>query len=451
MKLVTPQLVVKEDDPFANDILDRKAYGEALLNLVVRSSDELVISLDGKWGEGKTTFIKMWQGLLSKENIPNIYIDAFANDYVDDAFTSVASAITNYAEKHVVKSHSEKIAELKDKTIKVGGRLLSWSARIGIKAATLGLIKDADLEELSDIKDNLSDRTSDLIAGFIEERIRSHSKDIELIQSFKAILSDLPSKLQEDNSNPLVIIIDELDRCRPTFAVEMIEKIKHLFSVKNVVFVLVMNKEQLEESIKNVYGRNVDAHTYLQKFVNLETKLPKRIGGRHINDLSKYAFRLLHLHELQTGDDGRLILDCVESLANHFQVSLRQLEKVFTNLAVLYGTSPENRLKLVPIIVFLAVVKVVDPQLFDGLLNQRASYDEVISRLKLSKIDEESEHNLYWLMQWVRYALLNEKEFNNLSDNDEIRGFGQALVRYNVNRERLVPIFAQQLSMFVVS
>jgi hypothetical protein len=62
-----------------------------------------------------------------------IFIDAFANDYIDDAFISIASAITTYAEAHIKKTHHEKIDELKDKTKKVGGQLLSWSARVGIK------------------------------------------------------------------------------------------------------------------------------------------------------------------------------------------------------------------------------------------------------------------------------------------------------------------------------
>jgi len=59
MRLVIPPLVVEENDSFKNDALDRRTYGDALLNSVVRSNDELVISLDGKWGEGKTTFVKM--------------------------------------------------------------------------------------------------------------------------------------------------------------------------------------------------------------------------------------------------------------------------------------------------------------------------------------------------------------------------------------------------------
>ena len=234
MRIVTPPLIVKEGDSFTKDALDRKGYGEALRNLVASSSDALVISLDGKWGEGKTTFVKMWQGLLSESNIPNLYIDAFANDYVDDAFITVASAITNYAENNIKKDHRDKLAELKEKSKKVGGQLLSWSARIGVKAATLGIIKDSDIEELKDIKGDLSKTASDLVASFVDERITTHSNDVALIQSFRGMLSELPSKLQNEGDKPLVIIIDELDRCKPTFAVEIVEKIKHLFSVENV-------------------------------------------------------------------------------------------------------------------------------------------------------------------------------------------------------------------------
>lgn len=452
MRIVTLPLIVEEGDSFTKDALDRKGYGEALRNLVASSSDALVISLDGKWGEGKTTFVKMWQGLLSESSIPNLYIDAFANDYVDDAFITVASAITNYAESNIIKDHREKLAELKEKSKKIGGHLLSWSARIGVKAATLGIIKDSDIEELKDIKGDLSKTASELVAGFVEERIAAHSNDVALIKSFRGLLSELPSKLQNDGSKPLVIIIDELDRCKPTFAVEIVEKIKHLFSVENVVFLLVMNKAQLEESVKSVYGQNIDAHTYLQKFVNIEAKLPKHTGERYTNDLSKYTSRLLQLHEIQTWGDDEVIVDCTEPLANHFNLSLRQLEKVFTNLAIFYGASAKNRLRLVPIVVFLAIVKVVDPSLFDDLLLGRASYTDVKKRLTLQNLSEEAESNgkLFWVMQWVRYGLLSEKEFAELPEEDRIKRFGQSLWQYNVSRERLIPIISQQLSMFIV-
>jgi hypothetical protein len=449
VRIVTPPLIVEESDAFKNDVLGRKAYGEALLNLVTRSSDELVISLDGRWGEGKSTFVKMWQGLLSEAKIQNIYIDAFANDYLDDAFISVASAITVFVEENIEKESSEKAAELKTKVKRIGGQLLSWSAKVAVKAATLGAIKESELDELNDIKNDISKGTSNLLGSIIEERLVSHSKDIELIEEFRELLSEIPSKLEGASENPLVVIIDELDRCKPSFAIEMLEKIKHLFSVKNVVFILVMHKEQLEESVRCIYGQNIDAHTYLQKFINIETKLPKQITDRYTNDLKSYSRKLLQLHEMETWGDDQNIVEGIEPLANHFNLSLRQLEKVFTNLALLYGSSGKNNLRLVPIIVFLSVIKTVKPQVFDRLLQQKISYSEVCDETGLNS-NEEEHRKLYWLMNWVRYALLSEKEFSELNSEDRIKEFGAALWKYNVERERLIPFFAQQLSLFVV-
>ena len=183
MKLVTPSLLVADTDGFNNDILQRQQFGDALVNLVTRSTDELVISLDGKWGEGKTTFVKMWQGLLKEKGIPSIYIDAFQNDYTEDAFISIASAITSYVDLNSTKAQES--SDFKDKAKKVGVRLLSWTAKIGIKGATLGIIKESDIDALSEIGDEVAADTSETIADLVKERLNAHSKETELIQSFR--------------------------------------------------------------------------------------------------------------------------------------------------------------------------------------------------------------------------------------------------------------------------
>lgn len=417
----------------------------------MRSNDELVISLDGKWGEGKTTFVKMWQGLLSEAGVASIYIDAFQNDYVDDAFISIASAITSYVETH--SEDGGKGTDFKEKAKNIGVQLLSWSAKIGIKAATLGVVKEADIDALTDIKNDVATGSSGVIADYIKERLGSHTKDVELVRSFRDGLSELPSKLKGNESNRLVIIIDELDRCKPSFAVEVLEKIKHLFSVKNVVFVLVMHKEQMEEAIRCIYGNNIDAHTYLQKFINIETSIPKRAGDRLSNDLEVYARRLLQLHELETWGDHRNIVECLVPLAQHFNLSLRQLEKVFTNLAIVYGISAENQLRLVPIITFICVIKVIKPSVFGRLLVRNISFSDLCKETGLTELDESIEHQrkLYRVMSWTRFAMLSEDEFNQIDANDPIKGFSSSLFRYSVDRERLLPIFCHMLNMFVVN
>lgn len=451
MKLVTPSLVVEDSDGFRNDALQRQQFGDALSNLVTRSTDELVISLDGKWGEGKTTFVKMWQGLLKEKDIPSIYIDAFQNDYTEDAFISIASAITSYVDQH--SAEAQKSSDFKDKAKKVGVRLLSWTAKIGIKTATLGIIKESDIDAFSEIGKDVAADTSETIAGLVKERLSSHSKETELIWSFRESLSGLPATLMDNSSGRLVIIIDESDRCKPSFAVEVLEKIKHLFSVKNVVFLLVMHKQQLEEAIRSVYGSNIDAHTYLQKFINVETSIPKRVSDLYNNDIVSYTKKLLQLHEITTWGDDRNIVDCLIPLAQHFNLSLRQLEKVFTNLAIIYSTSGENHLRLVPIIVFIAVVKVVTPNVFDNLLLGKISFSSLCEQLGFRELneEEESKRKLVWLIRWIRFSMLTDSEYQGIDANDPIRHFEQSLWRYNVDRERLLPIFCQKLSMFVVN
>mgnify|MGYP001033346793 CR=1 FL=1 len=453
MRLITPPLVIEEDEPFKNDILGRKAYGQALLNLVAQSNDELVISLDGQWGEGKTTFVKMWQGLLNQSDIPNIYIDAFANDYIDDAFITIASAITSYADSKISKPDEKAIEDFKDKTKKIGVRLLSWSARLAAKVATLGALSATDIEELKEIKNDLAKDTSTAISKFIEERLTSHSQDVELLGSFKELLSDLPKHLQKEDGKekPLVIIIDELDRCKPTFAVEVIEKIKHLFSVKKVVFVLVMNKKQLEGSIKCIYGQDIDAHAYLQKFINVETTVPKRMNDPRLNDVTKYCEQLTKLHELKRNENTDQLSRHIKQLAIRFNLTLRQMEKVFTNIAIFYATTAQNEKPIVQIVSFVCIIKVIDNPLFQELSNRKVSYDELRHRIDLSDESISAGHSDFsFLLSWIKWAVLTDHEFEQLAQQDQIRKYNQVLIEYGTERRAILPSYSQRLSMFSV-
>ena len=453
MKIVTPQISVGENEAFEQDVLGRSNFGQSLLNLVSQSSDELVISLDGKWGEGKTTFIKMWQGMLNQSEIPNIYIDAFANDYIDDAFITVASAITTYIEENSVNPDDEKSKEFSEKAKNVGVQLLSWTAKVGIKAATLGAIKNSDIEELKDIQSDVAKGLSTVVGDFVGERLASHKKDAAALQSFKNLLSEMPNLLSPEGDKPFIIIIDELDRCKPSYAVELIEKAKHLFSVKNVVFVLVMHRKQLEEAVRCVYGENIDAHTYLQKFINIETTIPNKIGDRHDNDISRYNKRLFDLHEIEIQGDRDSLLKPLELLAKHFNLSLRQLERVYTNLAVFYASSAKNQLRIIPVISFLAVIKVVDPSVYEALLHQEMTYEELCQRTGLPEHEQEDRNTreLQFFTMWLKFSLITDEQYEQLDKNSWMRDFERSLWQYSVEREQLIPVFIQKLSMYTVA
>lgn len=435
MKLVATPLTITDSANFDGDLFKRKDFGVSLSNIIKNSTDPLVIGLDANWGEGKTTFVKMWQGLLNEQALPSIYIDAFANDHTDDAFMVVASAITDYASTTLPKS---KMVELIDKTKKVGAQLFSWGTKIAIKALTLGVIKETDIDSLKEISSDVSDGFSNTAESLIKEKLISHKDDLQSIQSFKEFLSSLPSLLAgNEDSPPLVIIIDELDRCRPSFAVEILEKVKHLFSVENIVFVLVMNKKQLEESIKFTYGPNIDAHTYLQKFLTLEATLPKRSESRE-NDIEIYCRNLYERHELSNID--RNFVQLASALANHFNLTLRQLEKVFSNITLSLSSFSTQMRSTAEILILVCTIKTINPNLFARLVKNQLTYNELEKEIGFDKKNK-NDYEVVHIMLWAEYCLISQDELKKLPDTHPVRkldnsmwgGFQQEILTQHIS------------------
>jgi len=445
MRLTTPPLEIDPQDPYKNDALNREQFGKRLINLITRTKEEMVICLNAPWGEGKTTFVRMWQGHLERYNIKSVYFDAFANDYMEDAFIALASEIIALMDAQFEKgsANESKISELKTKASQIGSQLLPWASRLAIKAATLNVIKDSDIEQLIDIKDDISKSTSNLVSKFIESRISEHKHEVENVLSFKIALEQLAGLVNAGTGNSLVIIIDELDRCKPTYAISIIERIKHLFSVKHLVFLLVMNKEQLEESLRCVYGQNIDAATYIQKFIHIDCSLPKNLGDRQLNDYGNFCRRLFSLHELKPFNGHDQLLEVLSTLAREFGLSLRQLEKTFSNISVFYASTSEKSLRLTAIISFLAIIKVVRPGIYRNLKFGDMSFGDFVSKLNLKSWPSDSPNGrkLFRILFWMKFCLLSEEEYKNSPDVGELNRISNELFRYGVERNEIIPLY----------
>ena len=325
MKVKLPKFELDENDPFANDLLDRKGFAEKLTNIILANKDELVISLNGQWGEGKTTFIRMWKVYLETQDIPSIYIDAFKIDYTDDAFVPIALEIDAFV-KSKLGNDSKRHKELYDKTLEVGKRLFLWTGKVGLKALTLNAIGDAEIDSLSKVADDIAADVSEQFDKFTEEKFLIHQSTENLFESYRCTLAEI-ANIVGNGEKPLIIIIDELDRCRPRFAVQILEKIKHFFSVNNVVFVLSVNQQQLEHAIKAEYGIGIDANTYLQKFVDINASLPRvSLDGKQ--SIRKYLNFLLKQHDLNS------VLEYNQNTKSFYNLLLNILNKNHTSYIV---------------------------------------------------------------------------------------------------------------------
>jgi hypothetical protein len=404
MKIIIPQFEITEGDGFKQDLFNRKPFAQALTNLIRRTNDPLVIGIDGNWGEGKTTFVKSWQDLLNENHIPNIYIDAFASDYVDDAFMVVAGAISDYMQE---KAPPEKASEFINTAKKVGAHVLSIGTKIAIRVATGGLANADDLKGIESTIEGVGDDISNSAEEYIKSKLISHKKEHATIQQFKSYLSTIPETLSSTTDNSLTIIIDELDRCRPSFAVEMLEKIKHLFSVKNVTFVLVINKLQLEESIRSTYGGNIDAHTYLQKFLTIEASIPKMCSD-NTSIISKYCYHLAHTLEIPNNSD---VPQLFEAIGEHLSLTLRQLEKSYSNFMLALASGNIRINHSAPVLVFLCIIKSTNPSLFNNLQRKDISYADIFNEISYVENEEQHSHLLRHTMTWIKSCLMSDSEY----------------------------------------
>ena len=252
------------------DKLDRAKYAEFLTNFLIEKgkSENYVLNLNAQWGAGKTWFLRRWAEEI-EDKYPVVFIDAWKSDHSKDPFLAVITEI-----QHSLINKTDK-SLLKSPLIKNAWRMIKSVA----PEATKAVIKTkfgVDIDKATDLISG--EGVADIGAKLIEAAMSAHEEANKSIEDFKkAINAWLESVIGTNNGYdyPLFIFIDELDRCRPTYAIEMLETIKHLFDMKRVVFVIATDKEQLEHSIKAVYGIGFDSQRYLNRFFNRTLTLRK--------------------------------------------------------------------------------------------------------------------------------------------------------------------------------
>lgn len=429
MRIYQPALQLEDTEGFSEnkDLFSRKALGDGMTNLVAAVDHSLVIAVDGPWGCGKTTFLRMWAGELRKSSFPVVYFDAFEHDYFEDPFMAVASEIIALAKK-ADRLKSRQGRKFLDKAKGVGKVLLRSGLKVGTSLATAGIVEYETAEKAAK---EVAAETSSLVDKYLGEMLTKAAEQRDTIAEFKAALSDLPSLLSADaeNTKPLIFIIDELDRCRPSFALQTLERIKHFFSVPHVHFVLGAHVDQLRHSAKVMYGPDLDATLYLQKFINLAVPLVDTSEHERERVSSKFVAHLFR--GLQLGidrDDIKTMSDMLADVAHKKHFSLRTIEQIVGVLAIALATNP-NLLRLPTILIGLCIMKITEPQLYLKSKDGRLTLDEATGALGLD------ENNWGW--DWWRFCL------DPTLDEEIVKQLYGALFRYGVrDRLRLVAFTA---------
>ena len=305
----SPLIEIPPNDIFKNDRLGLEPAIQGRTHALLARSPQ-AIAIDGRWGTGKSTFLALWEAYLRREGVKVVRFNAWKS-FGADPFDALTREILRQVEVPVSEQkgpHRQFVAFIKRhaKLAATGIRLVSifhpdyaevsQAAAVGIDSAANVL--GSEPNEVSDPK-------------------------IESPDEFGAMLS-AAAKTWSDR--PIVVMVDELDRCSPEYSVEFLQLLEHVFSTEHVVFVVAINRTELHHSIKSFYGQGFNAEGYLERFFDEILALP-------ISNRTQYIGSSLRANiSLETSS--------VSPLLDASELSLREIDKSIQILKSVFDTRP---------------------------------------------------------------------------------------------------------------
>lgn len=268
------------------------------------------IAVNGEWGAGKTFFIKQTKLILDAQNPQSAMADetrATINKSLPKDFPEIGSYATVYYDAWLCDNTDDPILSLVYATINsaqsdfsVEKKRSLWDGAAALAEALSGRNVESLLHTV---------RGDDIFTSLKD------ADDIRLM------VKEFINALIEEHGNRLVIFVDELDRCKPDFAIRFLERIKHYFDDDRVTFVFSVSLTQLQCTVKNYYGAEFNATRYLDKFFDLRMSLPGIDYERFLQ--GRFNF-----------DHGtRLDSVCIETI-KYFRLSLRETERYIRSIKI---------------------------------------------------------------------------------------------------------------------
>ncbi|GAB1402357.1 hypothetical protein MASR1M68_12680 [Elusimicrobiota bacterium] len=401
----------KSKHPFHDDLLNLKSIAETLSDIIANTKDPFVYSVNSPYGTGKTFFLRRLHCLLEQKQCLVVSYNAWESDFYSDPLSALLGEFQQQITAKEFKSVEKEITEL--------------TASIGFSF-------------LSIINGNIHCKKTPKISDTYQKYKNQKENFIIALKKFTANLEF-----------PLVCIIDELDRCRPDYAIQTLEIIKHFFNIPNITFVIGVDRKQIESTVRVLYGSNIDTccDEYLRKFIDQDFYLPKPSSMQYIENLCRKHlssvilpfcwhnnFFSIYQHDSfasilekkrklnffrQALSKGQYDTDCapieeqfinttidlitayVDALSEYFVFSLRKQEQFIISLKILFSLLSDKDILLPELACLLTAIKLHEPSMLDKpnktifqILLYKQPYDDLRSYPELAKLFNKSEGNI---------------------------------------------------------
>jgi hypothetical protein len=436
MKVKHNEIEIDSTNPFTNCKLGRQKFSNILTGIISSYSEGFVLAINNKWGTGKTTFIKMWEQQLKNQNYQTVYFNAWENDFENNPLVALMGEL-----KTLTKKETE--PEFKN-TLKKAATLSKQILPVIAQAVADRYIDTKEIKEL------ISGVTKG-IADVFENDVNEYATKKKSIVEFRKSLSTFIANTNE--GKPVIFIIDELDRCRPNYAVSILEQIKHFFSVPNIVFILSIDKVQLGNAVRGVYGSDrIDADEYLKRFIDIEYSIPepeKNIYNKYLYDyfgFDEFLEKDSRKRHYELSSDKKAFLEISEILFSNSSITLRQQEKIFSHSRIVLRSFTDNMYLIPEVFLFLIFIKVMDEQLYNKLRSKQLTIEELQRNYyetvkdRLNNDNENNERLLMWLEAYLVLYYNNYLGYYNSRNKilgiDSTTNKNRLLISSLINKEK---------------
>ncbi len=353
------EIEVPEDNPFKFDLLGRRELVEVLTHLVGSLEGPCVVAVDAAWGNGKTTFLRIWAQYLRQQEFPIVTFNAWETDFSGNPFVALSTELTDGLQEYTNESMAQTVEDTKIHAKEVFRRAVPSAVRL-LTALTSSILDITPLWEKE---------VGNALASYAEARLSSYQEAQKSIKEFKRVLQDMAYAVsQSKGDRPLIVMIDELDRCRPSYAVELLEVAKHVFAVDHMIFVLAVNRGELAHSIKALYGESFDSQGYLGRFFDVDFRLQEPERKQFIASLIQSTPIASYFEKIEDVQVKRSKQEQVQELLKDFfgapTLSLRQIARAVHHLGLVFASLRSDERSFETVATVALILRTFVPDLY---------------------------------------------------------------------------------------
>lgn len=275
-------------------------------------------AIEGTWGVGKTFILRRLEEKLeeemTEETFDNRYFvfhyNCWEYDYYEEPAIAIVSALKDKVDKEMFLGLEGVVKD-------------SWEvAKTFVSGMTKEFVKNKIGIDLVQVCEDIKKEG--------ESRCKEEG-EFDSLFAFNKTMASVRKQIKDmADYKTVVIVVDELDRCMPSYAIKTLERLHHMFEgIDNVMVVIAVDSNQLEQSVKEIYGENVDTERYLKKFISFKYKIG--VGDTQKNIIEKFE------DYFQNFSDYDDIDETLVEFLKYSKLDIRTVEKIVEKCKLVHG------------------------------------------------------------------------------------------------------------------